>query len=104
MRQILIEKAKDRETISYSELSSEMQTVSIHHRSRPFNEMLKSISKEEDDAEHGMLTVIVIYKYYPKLPGGKFFDLAKELGHNISDKRIFWKAELDRVYNYWASH
>jgi hypothetical protein len=104
MRQILIEKAKARETITYSDLLSKIQTIKLHRGLRPFTDMLGEISREEDAAGRGMLTVLVVYKNHGKLPGDPFFTLADELGRNTSNRRKFFEGELKRVYDCWASH
>jgi hypothetical protein len=56
-----------------------------------------------------MLSAVVVDNSDDKLPGDGLFKLATQLGlYSYSTKRknmrVFWKAELDRVYNYWASH
>lgn len=103
MRAILIERAKARDLISYSELAAQIKSIQIRPESYAFAAMLGEISTEEDMAGRGMLSVIVIHKSGDIKPGPGFFELAKELGRDTSDVDACWVAELKKVYEYWSS-
>ena len=77
MRQILIERARARSTISYSELVGRVRAISLDPNSYALTAMLNEISIQEDAAGRGMLTVIVIHKYGDIHPGQGFFELAQ---------------------------
>jgi hypothetical protein len=62
--------------------------------------MLGEISPEEDAAGHGMLTVIVVHKH-DQQPGQGFFELAEELGRDVSDRPQYWIQDWNRVRTYW---
>ena len=64
MRKILIERTKVRGMIPYSELITKVRTISLKPESYALAAMLGEISSEEDAAGRGMLTVIVVHKYY----------------------------------------
>lgn len=102
MRKILIEKAKDRAMIPYSELVSRIRTISLEPHSFALANMLGQISTEEDAAGRGMLTVIVVHKHGDMQPGPGFFELADELGRDTSDILQCWVDELRRVHAYWS--
>ena len=102
MRQILIDRAKVRRDISYSELASKMQTIQLEPNSYALAELLGEISTEENSLGRGMLSVIVVHKTGDKQPGKGFFELANELGRDISDIDTCWIDELKRVYADWS--
>jgi len=103
MRQILIERAKVRGMIPYSELASQIRTVCVKPESNALAGMLGEISSAEDAAGRGMLTVIVVHKSGDMQPGPGFFELAKELGRDTSDILKCWVDELKKVHAYWSS-
>ena len=51
-----------------------------------------------------MLSVIVVHKVGDMQPGQGFFQLAKRLGRDTSDKTTFWVKELRRVHGHWNNH
>jgi len=103
MREILIERAKVRGMIPYSELVAKIKTISLEPEAYALAAMLGEISSEEDAAGRGMLTVIVVHKYGDMQPGPGFFDLAEELGRDTSDILTCWVNELKRVHAYWST-
>ena len=103
MRQILIERAKVRGMISYSELVEQIQTIQLEPESYALAAMLGEISSDEDASGRGMLTVIVVHKSGDMHPGPGFFELAKKLGRDTSDILKCWVNELKKVHAYWSS-
>jgi hypothetical protein len=101
IRSFLIERAKARQPIAYSDLAARVETIHFEPRSYAFASMLGEISTEEDDFGRGMLSVMVVYKGDDLKPGPGFFKLAKERGYDVSDQIDFWIHELDRVSRYW---
>jgi hypothetical protein len=101
-RAIMIERAKVRGMIPYSDLVSQIKSIKIAaHDSRLFH-MLGEISSEEDSAGRGMLTVVVVHKAGDMQPGPGFFELAKQLGRNTSDILKCWIDELRKVHAIWS--
>jgi hypothetical protein len=84
MRAVLIARARDEKTISYTELTREVHAIHF--------------SREEDAAGRGMLSVIVVHREGDKRPGPGFFTLAKKLGRDTSDREKCWVDEFIRVY------
>ncbi|MEJ5375822.1 MAG: hypothetical protein WHX93_04530 [bacterium] len=103
MRRILVDRARVRGMIPYSELVSQISTIQMEPESYALAAMLGEISREEDDAGRGMLTVIVVHKSGDMQLGPGFFELAKELGRDTSDILKCWVDELKKVHAYWAS-
>lgn len=73
MKEILIERAKVRGLMPYSELAAQIKSIQIRPESYAFAAMLGEISTEEDKAGRGMLSVIVVHKSGDMQPGPGFF-------------------------------
>jgi len=102
MRQILVERVRLRGMISYSDLVSRLETIRMEPDSFALAHMLGEISEEEDATERDMLSVIVVHKDGDMQPGPGFFQLAKKLGRDTSDKTTCWVEELRRVHGHWS--
>lgn len=103
MRQILMERAKVRGVMPYSELVEKVQTICLEPHSYALAAMLGEISAEEDAAGRGMLSAIVVHKHGDMQPGPGFFQLANDLGRDTSNEEKCWIDELKRVYTYWGT-
>jgi hypothetical protein len=95
--------ARRRDTITYSDLSQQLRSITIPYNDPAMAVMLDEISTEEFQAGRGMLSVIVIHKTGDQIPGPGFFKLAKSLGRKVTDREVFWIAELNAVYGYWSA-
>lgn len=102
MREALIERAKVRGMIPYSELVKRITTIELEPDSFALAAMLGEVSTEEDAADRGMLSVIVVHKVGDMQPGTGFFELAGELGRNTSDILKCWIEELKKVHRVWS--
>lgn len=102
MRDVLIERAKVRGMIPYSELTQSVESIHLEPDSYALAAMLGEISAEEDAAGRGMLSVIVVYKDGDMQPGPGFFELAEELGRDTSDILSCWISELKSVHRVWS--
>jgi hypothetical protein len=104
-RQAMIARARMRRTIYYSELVMEISSVQFEAHDTRLNHLLGEISTEEDEKGRGMLTVVVVHKSGERsgYPGAGFFELAAELGRNVSDELKCWSVELDRVFSEWSN-
>ena len=103
MRQILIGRAKQRQTIPYTDLVAQVKAIDLLRNSPVLSNILGAISTAEDAAGRGMLTVIVVHGHGDTLPGAGFFKLARRLGRHVSDERAFWIEELERLYASWST-
>ena len=97
----LIEVAKRKETVSYSEMA---RIADLHVRSRALFQILDDVSTAEHAAGRPLLTAVVIRKE-DGVSGAGFFALATRLGHyrDGDDRKLYWAWELKRVYAEWAS-
>lgn len=99
---IMIDRARLRGMIPYSELVACMHTLQLAaHDPRLFH-LLGQISCEEDAEGRGLLTVIVVHKTGDMQPGPGFFELAKNLGRDTSDILQCWVTELHKVHAVWG--
>ena len=101
MRDILIERARVRGMIPYSELVEGVETIRFEPFSAAFHHMLGEISSEEDAEGRGMLSAIVVHKDGDMEPGPGFFELASQLDRDTSDILRCWVNEIHRVHGYW---
>jgi hypothetical protein len=102
MRDVLVERAKVRGMIPYSELTQNVESIHLEPDSYALAAMLGEISADEDAAGRGMLSVIVVYKDGDMQPGPGFFELAEELGRDTSDILSCWISELKKVHRVWS--
>jgi len=101
IRQALVERAKVRGMIPYSDLANRVTTIRLEPDAYAMAAMLGEISTAENAAGRGMLTVIVVHKEGDMQPGPGFFALARELGRDTSDILRCWVDELHRVHQAW---
>jgi len=100
---VLIERAKVRGMMSYSELVKEIHTMQFEAHDPRLFKLLGEISTEEDAEGRGMLSVIVVHKHGDMQPGEGFFELAKALGRDTKDILNCWVKELKKVHAYWSN-
>jgi molybdopterin synthase catalytic subunit len=103
VRRILIERAKVRGMIPYSDLAGKIGAIPLEAHDQRLFHLLGQISSEEDAAGRGMLSVIVVHKSGDMQPGPGFFELAKQLGRDTSDILRCWVDELKKVYAVWSA-
>jgi len=102
-RDTMVERAKLRGTIPYSELVAEIHAIKLQAFDKRLFHLLGEISSEEDQAGRGMLSVVVVHKHGDMEPGPGFYELAKLLGRSTKDKLKFWVEELHRVHAVWSN-
>jgi len=101
-RYLMIERAKLRGMIPYSNLAGGIKTIPFEAHDQRLFHLLGEISSEEDAAGRGMLSVVVVHKSGDMKPGPGFFELAGQLGRNRSDIDKCWIAELKHVHATWS--
>lgn len=101
MRAIMIEMARQRQTITYSEVALRL-SVYLHPRSFVFSHLLREIGREEEDAGRGVLPSVVVRKSNG-MPGGGFFRWVGQAGRELDDTLMeqIWRDELEIVFDYW---
>jgi hypothetical protein len=102
-KRILRDRACGRVTITYSELASQLRTVTIGYHDPDMDALLVDVSTEESNDARPLLSVVVVHKNGDQEPGKGFYELADSLGFDTSDRQVFWIAELNRVFDFWSS-
>ncbi len=112
MRQIMIEVARNRQTIAYSELCAQLTTAYLHHRAPALTQLLIEIGAQEAEAGRPVLPAVVVAKA-SGMPGGGYFkaDTGKASPltprnevEGSNDPKALWEADLQRVFEYWSKH
>jgi hypothetical protein len=103
MRSVLIDCARMRKTVTYTDVCLMIQTVQMHPHSFIFTRILSEVCAEEEERGHGVLCALVVSKT-TGIPGAGYFRGMAELGHDMSDLEASWRAELEQVFDYWSNH
>lgn len=108
MRGLMIDTARARSTITYSELAAQMQTARVHYHSFLMAKLLDEIGGEEIQAGRGVLPAVVVRKS-SGMPGGGYFRESAQLFGTPQDApppelEALWRDDLEAVYAYWAEH
>jgi hypothetical protein len=101
----LIEAAKARELIAYSELEALLGLdMDMPNDRKRIGELLGAVARHEVAAGRPMLSSVVWHKDMTG-PGRGFFNLGVELGRvrGGEDERAFAKRELNATYEAWAT-
>lgn len=99
----LIEVARRKGRIAYSELVECIQSINIEAHDQRLFHLLGEISVEENRLGRGMLTAIVVHKTGDMQPGPGFFQLANSLGKDTTNILTCWIKEFNKVHDYWAN-
>lgn len=103
IRRVLVNRARNRSVVAYSEVVRSIKAVSFAPDDPAFHRLLDEVSEAEDRQGRGLLTVVVVHKDGDMRPGPGFFELAKRRGRNVSNVDAAWLAELDKVWGYWKA-
>ena len=99
----ILERAQKGQPITYGDLTKRIGSIGFEPQDFAFHNLLGDISVEEDAAGRGMLSVMVVHQH-DGMPGQGFFDLAKELGRDVSDQERFWSEETHLVLSNCAKN
>ena len=99
-RAVMIKAARAEGTISYADIVEQIKSITFRHHDFSLFHLLGQISSSESAEGRGMLTSVVV-RQEDGYPGQGFFDLARELGLDSSDREAFWVSELRIVYSAW---
>lgn len=99
----LIEIAKSRTTITYSEAAESIAGV----RANSIWPLLDDLNRYEAKQGRPMISAVVV-NGSSGIPGDGFFTIARLLGRNAPDpksskqaRRAFWESELERLRRFW---
>ena len=103
-RIILIERAKARSFITYSDLVPHIAAIDVEYHDPRLNALLGEVATEEEQRGRGLLSVLVVHKVGDMQPGKGFYELARWFNRTIADHTTFWVSEFNRVFDYWKKH
>jgi hypothetical protein len=103
IRRILVKRARQQSSITYSELADLLRTLKLIPDSRFLFDLLTSISRQEYAADRGLLSGVVVCKTTAGygLPGVGFFKRFAP-GLKPRDFRQWWQQERDKIYEAWG--
>lgn len=101
LRRLLIDTARNKSVIAYSESVAQVEAIQFEPNDPRFHRMLDELSTDEDKAGRGLITVLVVHKSGDYRPGPGFFELAASRGRDVGDIDRTWLAELRLVWDYW---
>ena len=101
IRTVLIDRAKQRSMITYSDLVAFVKAVNFNAHDHRLFSILGQLSIDEHERSRPLLSVLVVHKNGDMQPGEGFFELAEHLGRDTSDVLKAWITELQKVYQHW---
>lgn len=96
----LSSRAKRESTITYSDLTQRISSITFGPSDYSFHYLLYEISQDEETAGRGLLSALVVRKE-DGLPGQGFYDLARQKGRDVSDPIRSWTEEVKLVFAKW---
>ncbi len=101
-KEILVACARGEQTITYLDLTGGIKAMKLRPYDRRLSRLISEISREEDEAGRGMLSVLVV-RGDTHRPGARFFTLAEEeCGRVTSNREAFWQREKAQVFAAWS--
>ena len=89
--------------MAYSDLAQQITAVNFDAGDPRFNRsFLREVSVEEHQAGRGMMTALVVHRDGDMEPGPGFYELAEELGLDMTDITSCWVAALHQVHRAWG--
>lgn len=95
---LLLERARARGTVTYSELCRAITVGSIQPRSWALVALLDEICAEEDVARGVVLATLVVRADTGR-PGDGYFAWAERAGRDVSDREAFWCSQAEAVWD-----
>lgn len=98
---LLMRRARERGTVTYSELCNAITVA----RFKPYSWRLIALLDEicdREDREHGIVLASLVVRRDTGMPGEGYFAHAAKRGRDITDREAFWRAEADRVWGAYA--
>ena len=104
IRALCIDAARNRETITYSDVIRALgPEAGLAPRSPIFHRLLGQMCHEENDAGRGLLCALVVAKS-TGIPGKAFFPTLIEARGCDEGPEACWERERDWLFDYWSSH
>jgi hypothetical protein len=95
--------ASMRDSVTYGPIMDEVELDSTLSLDRNcIAKILDVVSRESDEANGILLSVLVHRKTGDKMPGPGFFKMAKTLGYNWTNKADFVQEQTDQVWKHYG--
>jgi len=99
---LLAEVGRARSTVTYGEIARRVFGGRVSARSGALMDLLGEVDTEAD-ARLGVMVASLVVRADSGIPGDGYFAFAaEELGRPIDDRRAFWDAEVERVWEAYA--
>jgi hypothetical protein len=102
-REILIECAKNRQSITYGELSNRIKTARVPHYGFKIAGLLDEISADEFAGDKAPLATLVV-RQSDGLPGGGYFKKSLPDDALFDDLKAYWQSEFERTCDDWKDY
>lgn len=101
LRELLVEAARRRSTVTYSHVAFAVFHGTVPARSRLIMDLLGEVDDEEF-ARTGTVIASLVVRADSGIPGAGYFAfIADRFGADVSDPRAAWQREAERV---WAAY
>ena len=98
LRAMLVEAARQRATVTYSDVSLRVFGGTVPARSRLIMDLLSEVD-EEIFTERGIIIASLVVRVDSGIPGaGYFVFIADHFGRDVSDPPAAWRSEAERVW------
>ncbi|MDX2162735.1 MAG: hypothetical protein SF162_15555 [bacterium] len=100
MRAEMIACAREKRTITYSELAQNNPVAYLHPHSFTFAHIMRQICAEEFAQGNGQLCALVVSKA-TGMPGGGYFRGMATIHDTDADLEARWRQDLEQVFILW---
>lgn len=102
MREILLDAAATRRTVTYGELALMVFGGLVPARSRYIMDLLSEIDREEH-GRTGTIIASLVVRADSGIPGAGYFSfIAIDFGRDVSNPRDAWRIEAEKVWDAYA--
>lgn len=103
VRDLLIQLARTRQIVTYSDFVMMLQTVHLHPHSFIFAHLLRQVCGEEEEKGSGVLCALVVSKA-TGIPGAGYFRRGdvQDTEMDPDDLEGRWRADVEAVFARWA--
>lgn len=102
LRELLIEAARSRSTVTYSHVAFAVFGGMVPARSRLIMDLLGEVD-EEEYARTGTVIASLVVRADSGIPGAGYFTfIAERFGRDVSDPAAAWRSEAEKVWSTYA--
>jgi hypothetical protein len=103
LRGLLVEAARTRTTVTYSQVALHVFGGTVPARSKLIMDLLGEVDQEEF-ARTGVIIASLVVRADSGIPGAGYFTfLAEQFGRDVSQPVAAWRCEAQRVWELYAA-